>query len=365
MATELRREGATSINVEELLGDSARSLLDFNSPKISKDLLHVPGPDFVDRVWVASDRSPQVLRSLQTLFDNGRLARTGYLSILPVDQGIEHAAGASFALNPLYFDPENIVRLAIEGGCNAVASTFGVLGAVSRKYAHKIPFIVKINHNELLTYPNKFDQILFGTIDEARDMGAVAVGATVYFGSEESGRQIVEIAEAFAYAHELGMATILWCYLRNPKFKGGDGDMHTAADLTGQANHLGVTIQADIIKQKLPERNGGYNMLNVESSYGKTNPKIYSDLTSEHPVDLVRYQVANCYMGRCGLINSGGESKGQSDMTDAVRTAVINKRGGGMGLISGRKAFQRPMSEGVQLLNAIQDVYLDGQITVA
>jgi fructose-bisphosphate aldolase, class I len=365
MATELRREGASSTDVEQLLGDNARSLLEFNSPKISKDLLHVPGPDFVDRVWAASDRSPQVLRSLQTLFDNGRLARTGYLSILPVDQGIEHSAGASFAPNPLYFDPENIVRLAIEGGCNAVASTFGVLGAVSRKYAHKIPFIVKINHNELLTYPNKFDQILFGTIDEARDMGAVAVGATVYFGSEEAGRQIVEIAEAFAYAHELGMATILWCYLRNPKFKGQDGDMHTAADLSGQANHLGVTIQADIIKQKLPERNGGYNMLNVESSYGKTNPKIYTDLTSEHPIDLVRYQVANCYMGRCGLINSGGESKGQGDLTEAVRTAVINKRGGGMGLISGRKAFQRPMSEGVQLLNAIQDVYLDERVTVA
>jgi len=365
MATELRREGATSANVDELLGDDARSLLDFNSPKISKELLQVPGPDFVDRVWSASDRSPQVLRSLQTLFDNGRLARTGYLSILPVDQGIEHSAGASFAPNPLYFDPENIVRLAVEGGCNAVASTFGVLGVVARKYAHKIPFVVKINHNELLTYPNKFDQILFGTIDEAREMGAVAVGATVYFGSEESGRQIVEIAEAFAYAHELGMATILWCYLRNPKFKGKEGDMHTAADLTGQANHLGATIQADIIKQKLPERNGGYNMLNVESSYGKTNPKIYSDLTSEHPIDLVRYQVANCFMGRCGLINSGGESKGQSDMVDAVRTAVINKRGGGMGLISGRKAFQRPMNEGIQLLNAIQDVYLDERITVA
>jgi class I fructose-bisphosphate aldolase len=365
MATELRREGATSANIEELLGDSARTLLDFDSPKISKDLLHVPGPDFVDRVWAASDRSPQVLRSLQTLFDNGRLAGSGYLSILPVDQGIEHSAGASFAPNPLYFDPENIVKLAIEGGCNAVASTFGVLGAVSRKYAHRIPFIVKVNHNELLTYPNKFDQILFGTVEQARDMGAVAVGATIYFGSEEAGRQIVEIAEAFAYAHELGMATILWCYLRNPKFKGKDGDMHTAADLTAQANHLGVTIQADIIKQKLPERNGGYNMLNVESSYGKTNPKIYTDLTSEHPVDLVRYQVANCFMGRCGLINSGGESKGQSDMADAVRTAVINKRGGGMGLISGRKAFQRPMDEGVRLLNAIQDVYLDERITVA
>jgi fructose-bisphosphate aldolase, class I len=365
MATELKRGGASSADIEGLLGEDARALLDFNSPKISKDLLHLPGPDFVDRVWSSSDRSPQVLRSLQTLFDNGRLARTGYLSILPVDQGIEHSAGASFAPNPIYFDPENIVKLALEGGCNAVASTFGVLGAVARRYAHKIPFVVKVNHNELLTYPNKFDQILFGTIDEARDMGAVAVGATIYFGSEESGRQLVEVAEAFAYAHELGMATILWCYLRNPKFKGKEGDMHTAADLTGQANHLGVTIQADIIKQKLPERNGGYNMLNVESSYGKTNPKIYTDLSSDHPVDLVRYQVANCYMGRCGLINSGGESKGQTDTQDAIRTAVINKRGGGMGLISGRKAFQRPMEEGVQLLNAIQDVYLDERVTVA
>lgn len=351
--------------IQELLGGDAEALLNYSSPKISKDDLHLPGGDFIDRVWVGSDRSPQVLRSMQTLFDNGRLAKTGYLSILPVDQGIEHSAGASFAPNPIYFDPENIVKLAIEGGCNAVASTYGVLGSVARKYAHKIPFIVKINHNELLTYPNKFDQILFGTIEEARNMGAVAVGATVYFGSEESGRQIVEIAESFAYAHELGMATILWCYLRNPKFKGSQGDMHTAADLTGQANHLGVTIQADIIKQKLPERNGGYNMLNVESSYGKTNPKIYTDLTSDHPIDLVRYQVANCYMGRAGLINSGGESKGASDLADAVRTAVINKRGGGMGLISGRKAFQRPMAEGAQLLNAIQDVYLSKEVTVA
>lgn len=363
MATELKREGSSS--VEELLGDDAKALLDFDSPKIARDSLHLPGPDFVDRVWAHSDRNPQVLRSLQSLFDHGRLAGTGYLSILPVDQGIEHSAGASFAPNPLYFDPENIVRLAIEGGCNAVASTFGVLGAVARKFAHKIPFIVKINHNELLTYPNKFDQILFGSVEQARDMGAVAVGATVYFGSEESGRQLVEIAESFAYAHELGMATILWCYLRNSKFKTAEGDMHTAADLTGQANHLGVTIQADIIKQKLPERNGGYNSLNVESSYGKTNKKVYTDLTSDHPVDLVRYQVANCYMGRCGLINSGGESKGQSDMAEAVRTAVINKRGGGMGLISGRKAFQRPMEEGVALLNAIQDVYLDERVTVA
>src|SRR5918912_1455210 len=365
MATELRREGDRVARIEELLGDDARALLEFDSPKISKDLLHTPGPDFIDRVWSHSDRSPQVLRSLQSLFDHGRLAGTGYLSILPVDQGIEHSAGASFAPNPLYFDPENIVRLAIEGGCNAVASTFGVLGSVARKYAHKIPFVVKINHNELLTYPNKFDQVLFGTVDQARDMGAIAIGATIYFGSEESTRQITEISQAFAYAHELGMATILWCYLRNPKFKTKEGDMHTAADLTGQANHLGVTIEADIIKQKLPERNGGYNALNVESSYGKTNKKIYEELTTDNPIDLVRYQVANCYMGRCGLINSGGESKGASDLAEAVRTAVINKRGGGMGLISGRKAFQRPMNEGVELLNAIQDVYLSDEITVA
>ena len=365
MATELKREGSALGRVEELLGEDGRALLEFNSPKVSRDLLQVPGPDFVDRVWAYSDRNPQVLRSLQSLFDHGRLAGTGYLSILPVDQGIEHSAGASFAPNPLYFDPENIVRLAIEGGCNAVASTFGVLGSVARKYAHKIPFIVKINHNELLTFPNKFDQILFGTVKEAHEMGATAVGATVYFGSEESGRQIVEIAQAFSQAHELGMATILWCYLRNPKFKTKEGDMHTAADLTGQSNHLGVTIEADIINQKLPERNGGYNVLNTESSYGKTNPKIYTDLTSDNPIDLVRYQVLNCFVGRCGLINSGGESKGASDMAEAVRTAVINKRGGGMGLISGRKAFQRPMEEGAQLLNAIQDVYLSEEITVA
>ncbi len=351
--------------IQELLGDDAETLLGYSSPKISKDNLYLPGGDFIDRVWIDSDRNPRVLRSLQTLFDNGRLAGTGYLSILPVDQGIEHSAGASFAPNPKLFDPKNIVELAIEGGCNAVASTYGVLGAVARKYAHKIPFIVKINHNELLTYPNKFDQILFGTIKEARNMGAVAVGATVYFGSEESGRQIVEIAKAFAHAHELGMATILWCYLRNSKFKTSEGDMHAAADLTGQANHLGVTIQADIIKQKLPTNNGGYNALNIESSYGKTNPKVYSDLTSDNPIDLVRYQVANCYMGRCGLINSGGESKGESDLADAVRTAVINKRGGGTGLISGRKAFQRPTNEGVELLNAIQDVYLSKEVTVA
>src|SRR5262249_22342455 len=340
-------------------------LLSHVSKTIPKEKIHLPGPDFVDRIWVGSDRNPNALRSLQTLFDNGRLGRSGHLSILPVDQGIEHSTGASFAPNPAYFDPENIVKLAIEGGCNAVASTFGVLGAVARKYAHKIPFVVKINHNELLTYPNKFDQVMFGTVDQARDMGAVSVGATIYFGSEESTRQIVEVSDAVSYAHERVMATILWCYLRNPAFKTKEGDMHTAADLTGQANHLGVTIQADIIKQKLPERNGGFNALNMESSYGKTNPKIYTELTSDNPIDLVRYQVANCYMGRCGLINSGGESKGSGDLADAVRTAVINKRGGGTGLISGRKAFQRPMAEGVELLNAIQDVYLSKEITAA
>src|SRR2546421_7807044 len=365
MATELKRATTPLNRIEELLGEKARTLVDHKSEGITKDLINLPGPDFVDRVWTHSDRSPATLRSLQSLFDNGRLAGTGYLSILPVDQGIEHSAGASFAPNPLYFDPENIVRLALEGGCNAVASTFGVLGVVARKYAHRIPFIVKINHNELLTYPNKADQILFGTIEEAHELGAAAVGATIYFGSDESGRQLVEIANTFARAHELGMATILWCYLRNPKFKTKEGDMHTAADLTGQANHLGVTIEADIIKQKLPERNGGYNALNIENSYRKTKPKIYTELTSHNPIDLVRYQGLNCYMGRCGLINSGGESKGQSDMAEAVRTAVINKRGGGMGLISGRKAFQRPMQEGVQLLNAIQDVYLSEEITVA
>src|SRR5215216_4474282 len=351
--------------VQQLLGEDSETLLSHVSKTIPKEQLNLPGPDFIDRVWMLSDRTPNVLRSLQTLFDNGRLAKTGYLSILPVDQGIEHSAGASFAPNPQYFDPENIVKLAMEGGCNAVASTFGVLGAVARKYAHRIPFIVKINHNELLTYPNKFDQVMFGTVDQARDMGAVAVGATIYFGSEHSTRQITEVSEAFAYAHQLGMATILWCYLRNPKFKTADGDMHDAADLTGQANHLGVTIQADIIKQKLPMRNGGYNSLNIESSYGKTNKKVYEELTSDNPIDLVRYQVANCYMGRCGLINSGGESKGESDMADAVRTAVMNKRGGGTGLISGRKAFQRPMNEGADLLNAIQDVYPSKEVTVA
>lgn len=351
--------------VQELLGADAATLLQHVSTTIPKENIHLPSGDFVDRIWSNSDRNPRVLRSLQTLHDHGRLGGTGYVSILPVDQGIEHSAGASFAPNPMYFDPENIVKLAIEGGCNGVASTFGVLGSVARKYAHKIPFIVKINHNELLTYPNQFDQVMFGTVEQASNMGAIAVGATIYFGSDQATRQITEVAEAFAYAHELGMATILWCYLRNPKFKGPEGDMHTAADLTGQANHLGVTIQADIIKQKLPERNGGYNMLNTESSYGKTDKRIYSELTTDNPIDLVRYQVANCYMGRCGLINSGGESKGASDLADAVRTAVVNKRGGGTGLISGRKAFQRPMAEGVGLLNAIQDVYLAKEITVA
>src|SRR3954469_10741925 len=349
----------------ELLGKDADSLLNYRCQGVPKETLHLPGPDVVDRIYLPSDRNPRVLGNLQKLVNCGRLRDTGYLSILPVDQGIEHSAGASFAPNPQYFDPENIVKLAIEGGCNAVASTFGVLGIVARKYAHKIPFIVKINHNELLTYPNRFDQVLFGTVDEARDMGAVAVGATVYFGSEESTRQLTEIAQAFAYAHELGMATILWCYLRNPAFKTKEGDMHTAADLTGQANHLGVTIQADIIKQKLPERNGGFKVLNMESNYGKTNDKIYTDLSTDNPIYLFRYQVANCYRGRAGLINSGGESKGSSDLADAIRTAAINKRGGGMGLISGRKAFQRPMSEGAELLNAIQDVYLSDEITVA
>ena len=366
MATELKHS-QTMDRIAELLGPEASTLLDHSTQTIAKDQLHLPGPDFVDRVCSASDRSPRVLRSLQTLFNSGRLAGTGYVSILPVDQGIEHSAGASFAPNPQYFDPENIVKLAIEGGCNAVASTFGVLGAMSRKYAHKIPFIVKINHNELLTLPNKFDQVLFGTVKEAHNLGAVGVGATIYFGSDESTRQITEISEAFAQAHELGMACILWCYLRNSKFKTPEGDMHAAADLTSQANHLGVSIQADIIKQKLPERNGGYKAVEKElgSSYGKTNKLVYEKLTSDNPIDLVRYQVANCYMGRSGLINSGGESKGASDLAEAVRTAVINKRGGGMGLISGRKAFQRPMNEGIQLLNAIQDVYLAEDITVA
>jgi class I fructose-bisphosphate aldolase len=367
MATELKRTGSSIDRIEELLGADARTLLDHKSQTIAKDDVHLPGPDFIDRVWSVSDRSPGVLRSLQSLFDHGRLAGTGYLSILPVDQGIEHSAGASFAPNPKYFDPSNIVELAIEGGCNAVASTFGVLGTVARKYAHKIPFIAKINHNELLTLPNKFDQVMFGTVKEAHNLGAVAIGATVYFGSDESTRQITEVSEAFAQAHELGMGCILWCYLRNSKFKTPEGDMHASADLTAQANHLGVTIQADIIKQKLPERNGGYKAVEAQlgGSYGKTSKIVYEKLTTDSLIDLVRYQVANCYMGRAGLINSGGESKGASDLSEAVRTAVINKRGGGMGLISGRKAFQRPMNEGVELLNAIQDVYLSEEITVA
>ncbi len=352
-------------SIAQLLGDKADSLLNFKNPKIPKERLHVPGPDLVDKMFTISDRNNRVLGNLQRMVGHGRLGGTGYLSILPVDQGIEHSAGASFAKNPDYFDAENIVKLAIEGGCNAVASTFGVLGAVSRKYAHKIPFLVKVNHNELLTYPNKFDQIMFGTIKQAADMGAAAVGATIYFGSEESGRQIVEVAQAFAHAHEMGMATVLWCYLRNNAFK-KDKDYHVSADLTGQANHLGVTIQADIIKQKLPENNGGFKALNTgSSSYGKLDERIYTELTSDHPIDLCRYQVANCYMGRSGLINSGGESKGAADLANAVTTAVINKRAGGMGLISGRKAFQRPMKEGVELLNAIQDVYLSKDVTVA
>jgi len=361
----------TMTQIAQLLGDKADYLLNFKNPKISKDRLHVPGPDFVDRIYAASDRNNRVLGNLQRIFGHGRLGGSGYVSILPVDQGIEHSGGASFAKNPDYFDAENIVKLAVEGGCNAVASTYGVLGAVSRKYAHKIPFIVKINHNELLTYPNKFDQIMFGTIKQAADMGCAAVGATIYFGSDQSGRQIVEVAQAFAHAHEMGMATVLWCYLRNNAFKikGADGkatDYHVSTDLTGQANHLGVTLQADIIKQKLPENNGGFKALNTGgSSYGKLDEKIYTELTSDHPIDLCRYQVANCYMGRSGLINSGGESKGKGDLEQAVATAVVNKRAGGTGLISGRKAFQRPLKEGVGLLNAIQDVYLDKSVTVA
>jgi class I fructose-bisphosphate aldolase len=351
----------TMKDIEQLLGPDARNLLEHQCKGIPKEMLHLPGPDIVDRVFAASDRSPQVLRSLQALVSTGRLAGTGYLSILPVDQGIEHSAGASFSPNPIYFDPEKIVQLALEGGCNAVASTFGVLGVTARKYAHKIPFIVKINHNEFLSYPNKYDQILFGTVEEAWNLGAVAVGATIYFGSEESSRQLQEISVAFKRAHELGMATILWCYLRNPAFKTADRDYHVAADLTGQANHLGATIEADIVKQKLPENNGGYNAL----KFGKTHKKVYTELTTDHPIDLTRYQVANCYMGRVGLINSGGASAGESDLAEAVKTALINKRAGGMGLISGRKAFQRPMKDGVHLLNAIQDVYLSKEVTVA
>src|SRR5512136_2670662 len=350
--------------IQDWLGDKAELLLGFKSPKIPKEQLHLPGPDWVDRIFAHSDRNNRVLVNLQRMFGGGRLASTGYLSILPVDQGIEHSAGASFAKNPEYFDAENIVRLAIEGGCNAVASTYGVLGIVARRYAHKIPFLVKINHNELLTYPNKSDQIMFGTIKQCADMGAAAVGATIYFGSPESGRQIVEVSQAFALAHEMGLTTVLWCYLRNSAFK-QDKDYHLSADLSGQANHLGATIQADIIKQKLPENNGGFKALNMGgSSYGKLDERMYTELNSDHPIDLTRYQIANNYMGRIGLINSGGAS-GKNDLGEAAVTAVINKRAGGMGLISGRKAFQKPMKDGVALLNAIQNVYLDSGVTVA
>jgi fructose-bisphosphate aldolase, class I len=348
--------------IETLLGDSAKSLLEHQCKTVPKERLHLPGPDFVDRIFLPSDRNPQVLRSLQSMFSHGRLGGTGYLSILPVDQGIEHSAGASFAPNPDYFDPANIVKLAMEGGCNAVASTLGVLGIVARKYAHKIPFMVKLNHNELMTFPNRFDQVYFAQVEQAWNMGATAVGATIYFGSPESTRQIVETSQAFKRAHELGLATVLWCYLRNNSFKTKDKDFHVSADLTGQANHLGVTIEADIIKQKLPENNGGYKAL---EKYGKTHEKVYTELSSDHPIDLCRYQVLNCYAGRAGLINSGGESKGKGDLEAAVKTAVINKRAGGTGLISGRKAFQRPLKDGIQLLNAIQDVYLDKGITIA
>jgi fructose-bisphosphate aldolase, class I len=351
--------------IEQYLGDRAEQLLGFKTPRISRDDLHLPGPDFVDRSFAGSDRNNRVLVNLQRVYGHGRLGGTGYVSILPVDQGVEHSGGASFAKNPEYFDPENIVRLAVEGGCNAVATTFGVLGAVARRYAHRIPFIVKINHNELLTYPNKFDQVLFGTVRQAVDMGAAAVGATIYFGSEESGRQIVDIGQAFAQAHEAGLATVLWCYLRNSAFKTKEHDYHVSADLTGQANYLGVTLQADIVKQKLAENNGGFLALNAGGvSYGKFDRLMYKELASDHPIDLCRYQVANCYMGRIGLINSGGAS-GERDMDEAVTTAVINKRAGGTGLISGRKAFQRPFKEGVALLNAIQDVYLNPGVTVA
>ena len=348
-----------SIRIEELLGEEAQTLLGHKCQTVPKELLNLPGPDFVERVLIPTDRPIGVLKNLQWLFNNGRLSRTGFLSILPVDQGIEHSAGASFAPNPIYFDPENIVKLAIEGGCNAVASTLGVLGSVARRYAHKIPFIVKLNHNELLTYPNKFDQVFFASVDQAFDMGAAAVGATIYFGSDEATRQIQEVSEAFEHAHSLGLATVLWCYLRNPGFKAAK-DYHVSADLTGHANHLGVTIQADIIKQKLPENNGGYKAL----KFGKTSEKVYTQLTSEHPIDLTRYQVVNCYMGRSGLINSGGAS-GENDLAQAVKTAVINKRAGGMGLILGRKAFQKPMKDGIELVNAVQDVYLDSKVTIA
>ena len=361
MATGVMERGVAGLDrIVDLLGDDA-ALLEHRCETISGSSLHLPGPDFIDRCVAPSNRPARVLTSLQSLFDHGRLAGTGYVSVLPVDQGIEHSAGASFAPNPDYFDPENIVRLAIEGGCNAVASTLGVLGAVSRRYAHRIPFILKFNHNEFLTYPNSFDQIRFANMEQAFDMGAMGVGATIYYGSEESDRQIQEVTELFHQAHELGMFTVLWCYLRNPAFKTGSTDYHTAADLTGQANHLGVTIEADIIKQKLPETNGGFTAL----KFGKTHPRVYDTLTSDHPIDLTRYQVANCYLGRAGLINSGGASSGKSDLREAVRTAVINKRAGGTGLISGRKAFQRRMAEGIALLNAIQDVYLSEEITIA
>lgn len=346
--------------IEETLGKESNYFLNHKSKTISKKDLHLPGPNYIDDIFIQTDRPTPVLRNLQSLFDHGRLAGTGYLSILPIDQGIEHSAGASFAPNPIYFDPENIVKLAIEGGCNAVASTLGVLGSVARKYAHRIPFIVKINHNEFLSYPNTYDQIMFANIDQAFQMGAVAVGATIYFGSEESGRQIQEITEAFHYAHGLGLATILWAYLRNPAFSTKDKDYHLAADLTGQANHLSATIEADIVKQKQPVNNGGYNAI----KFGKTHPKVYSKLTSDHPIDLTRYQLANCYMGRAGLINSGGAS-GDNDLQDAIKTAVINKRAGGMGLISGRKSFQRPMKDGIALLNSIQNVYLEKEVSVA
>jgi fructose-bisphosphate aldolase, class I len=350
------------VDIPSLLGEEAESLLSHESKGIPREDLTLPGPDFVDRVFMQSDRSPQVMRNLQSVIGHGRLAETGYVSILPVDQGIEHSAAASFAPNPKYFDPANIVELAVEGGCNAVATTLGVLGAVSRRYAHRIPFITKLNHNELLTYPNKYDQVMFGSVDQAFDLGAAAVGATIYFGSEESTRQLQEVSEAFARAHDLGMFTVLWCYLRNPAFKLEGVDHHNAADLTGQANHIGATIEADIIKQKLPTVNGGYNAL---EKYGKTSKLVYEQLTTDHPIDLCRWQVANNYMGRIGLINSGGESKGATDVAEAVRTAVINKRAGGIGLISGRKAFQRPTADGIELLNAIQDVYLDESITIA
>jgi class I fructose-bisphosphate aldolase len=358
--------GAATASLEQLLGDQARALLEYRCQGIPSEALHLPGPDFVDRVGIPSDRPPNVLRALQSLLDHGRLRGTGYVSILPVDQGIEHSGGASFAKNPAYFDPDNILKLAIEGGCNAVASTLGALGRVGRRYAHRIPFIVKVNHNEFLTYPNRFDQIMFGRVKQAFDMGAVAVGATIYFGSAESSRQIQEVGEAFQRAHEMGMATVLWCYLRNNAFKTKEADFHLSADLTGQANHLGVTLEADIIKQKLPENNGGYLALNTkESPYGKIDKRVYEQLAPDNPIEWTRYQVANCFMGRAGLINSGGASSGESDLAEAVRTAVINKRAGGMGLISGRKAFQRPMAQGVQLLQAIQDVYLNEDVTIA